>query len=132
MSEMRFASRHHTISLRWLLATLGGPLILLCTGAVARADAPNGDPQGEKIAKQICSACHVVAKDQEFPPILDPPAPSFQEIANRPGMNAATIRRFVATTHWDTKTLPMRMPSPMLLDRQIDAVAKYLLSLRTP
>jgi len=132
MNHMRLASRHHTTLSQWRVAIFGATLILMCTGTSSWADAPKGEQQGEKIAQQICSACHVVAKDQEFSPILDPPAPSFQEIANRPGTNAATIRRFVATTHWDTKTLPMRMPSPMLLDQQIDAVTKYLLSLRTP
>jgi hypothetical protein len=34
-----------------------------------------------------------VATDQEFPPILEQPAPSFADTANRPGMTAKSIPR---------------------------------------
>jgi mono/diheme cytochrome c family protein len=86
--------------------------------------------KGKSIAEKVCSACHVVEATQEFPPILDPPAPSFVDIANRPDTDAAKIRHFVSTTHWDTKTLPMKMPNPMLLDSQTADVARYVMSLR--
>lgn len=32
--------------------------------------------RGEHIARLVCSACHLVAQDQEYPPILVQPAPS--------------------------------------------------------
>ena len=86
--------------------------------------------RGEHIARLVCSACHVVAADQEFPPLLRPPAPGFEEIANRPDTNAATVRRFVMETHWDMKTLPAQMPSQMLSKAEATAVASYLVSLR--
>ena len=85
---------------------------------------------GESIARVICSACHVVAKVQEFPPLLQPPAPSFEEIANRPGTTVDSVRHFVTHTHWDTKTLPMKMPDVMLTNEQASLVARYLVSLR--
>jgi mono/diheme cytochrome c family protein len=86
--------------------------------------------RGQHIARLVCSACHVVAHDQEFPPILRPPAPSFEEIANRSGLTLQTVRRFVLQTHWDLQTLPMQMPNPMLAPPDATAVAKYILSLR--
>ena len=108
------------------LATLG------CAVAASASDA-RPDPaiaRGAEIARDVCAACHVVAERQEFPPLLDRPTPSFMEIANRPGMDAKAIQRFITSTHWDEKTLPMRMPDLMITPRQSAAVARYIMSLR--
>ena len=86
--------------------------------------------RGQHIAQLVCSACHVVAHDQEFPPILRPPAPSFEEFANRPNMSLQTVQRFVLQTHWDMKTLPMQMPAQMLPKSDTTAVARHVLSFR--
>jgi mono/diheme cytochrome c family protein len=96
------------------------------------ADAPGRADiaQGEHIARIVCSACHVVASDQEFPPILNQPTPDFSEIANRPGTTAATLQHFVLNTHWDVNKLPMTMPNPMLTQDQAREVARYIISLR--
>src|SRR5512146_1258466 len=62
-------------------------LVVLGSGS-AYAQKPHRDPpleRGEHVARLVCSACHVVAENQEFPPLLNPPAPSFMEIADRPG-----------------------------------------------
>jgi len=85
---------------------------------------------GRQVAMQICAACHVVAPAQEFTPLLNPPAPPFAEIANRADSTRASLRHFVAHTHWDEKSLPLTMPSPSLTDSQIAAVVAYILSLR--
>jgi len=86
--------------------------------------------RGEHIARLVCSACHVVAVNQEYPPLLVKPAPSFAEIANRPGVSAGSLQHFILNTHWDTDTLPMTMPSPMLSKDEALAVAHYILTLR--
>lgn len=88
--------------------------------------------RGEHIARIVCSACHVVAKDQEYPPILDTPGPTFQDIANRPTTTEKSLRHFITTTHWDMETIPMTMPNPMLTPEDTRAVARYILSLRSP
>ena len=88
--------------------------------------------RGEHIARLVCAVCHVAAADQEFPPLLRPPAPSFEEIANRPDTSVETVRRFVIETHWDMKTLPAQMPNQMLSKAETTAVARYLLTLRKP
>jgi mono/diheme cytochrome c family protein len=88
--------------------------------------------RGEEVARSVCSACHQVAADQEFPPLLVQPTPSFTEIANRPGTSVRSLERFITMTHWNEETIPMRMPNPMLTSEDTAAVAHYILSLRSP
>ncbi len=86
--------------------------------------------RGAQIAQMLCSACHVVAENQQYPPLLEDPAPSFQSIANRPQVSEAALRHFVATTHWDEKTIPFTMPDPGLTRPESAAVIRYILSLK--
>ena len=92
--------------------------------------APRSMSRGEDVARSVCSACHQVAADQEFSPLLEQPTPSFTEIANRPGTSVRSLERFITMTHWNEKTIPMRMPNPMLTPQETAAVAHYILSLR--
>jgi mono/diheme cytochrome c family protein len=86
--------------------------------------------RGEDVARNVCSACHLATRDQ--PPASVPPqGPSFTDIANRPDTTLKSLRKFIATTHWDMKTLPATMPNPMLTDSQVSDVSHYILSLRT-
>lgn len=107
------------------LCQLAAPPVL-AADASGRADVASG----EHIARILCSACHVVARDQEFPPILNQPGPNFSEIASRPGTTAATLQHFVLNTHWDVNKVPMTMPNPMLTQDQARQVARYIMSLR--
>lgn len=87
--------------------------------------------RGEHIARFVCATCHVVAKNQEFPPLLSRPAPSFLDIPNRPGVTAEGLERFITTTHWDNPDkIQMTMPSLLATPEQARAVARYILSLR--
>lgn len=85
--------------------------------------------QGHRLALAICGYCHIAADDQRSPPILQPPAPSFASIAQRPGVSAESLRLFLSTTHGGDGAAK-GMPSPELLDNQIRQVSAYLLSLR--
>jgi len=136
MSEYtRQPSKPPGIQWRQALVGLLGAVALcgMLMPAIGAGAAPKGSTvaDGEHIARLICSACHVVASDQEFPPILNKPAPSFKDIANRPGTTAESLQRFIASTHWDVDTIPMTMPNPMLDKEQITAVSRYILSLRS-
>jgi hypothetical protein len=62
--------------------------------------------------------------------MLNQPAPSFADIANRPDSSATSLRRFLTKTHWDQNTIPMSMPSMMLTNDQAAEVTSYILSLR--
>lgn len=118
------------------MALLGAWVLgMTAAGASSRAGqppvaGPGSAAQGEHIARTICSACHVVASDQDFPPLLREPAPPFAEIANRPGTTDKSLRHFITSTHWNERTLPMRMPNPQLTDEQTRAVTRYILGLR--
>jgi mono/diheme cytochrome c family protein len=107
---------------------------LVATAASAQqasvADADNVQ-QGHRLANLICSNCHIAAPDQPFAPILRPPAPSFESIAQRRTTSAVFIRSFLATTHRDISN-PEGMPNPQLLDFQIEQVTAYFMSLRRP
>ena len=86
--------------------------------------------RGERVAQEQCSACHLVAKKQQFLPLLKAPAPSFQSIADRPQTSETKLRVFLATTHWDLKTVPITMPNPHLSNADGAVVVRYILSLR--
>jgi len=61
---------------------------LMTSNAVFAASGDNspnaGDVSaGHALALRLCTPCHVVSPDQEMPPILREPAPSFRTIANK-------------------------------------------------
>lgn len=121
---------------KWRLnkaALTAGSLLLigtLTTGASIRALSEEAAiSQGHRFALLVCAACHVVATDQGGPPILRIPGPSFDAIANKPEITAASLRAFLTTTHAKI-AIPAGMPNPQLADYQIDEVVSYILSLR--
>ena len=87
--------------------------------------------RGKHLAQLLCGACHLVAQDQEFPPYLKQATPSFFEIAARPQTNSSSLRRFLTSTHWDQKSIPMRMPNPLLTEEQTRTLSHYILCLRS-
>jgi Cytochrome c len=88
------------------------------------------DPvEGHRLAIALCTPCHVVATDQELPPVLYKPAPPFLVIANRPNTTEASLRQFLLTTH-STMRPTFTMPNPALADYQLNAIVAYLLSLK--
>jgi mono/diheme cytochrome c family protein len=109
-------------------------LIALCVvaGPAWSQESSNTDDvqRGHKLAVDVCAMCHVAAPDQLSAPVLRPPAPSFQSIAQRPTTNPDSIRRFLTTTHMGLDN-PNGMPNPSLLDFQIRQVTAYLLTQRT-
>ena len=108
------------------------PLVAIAIlSPTAHAQAPEGNAAaGHEFALKVCSACHVVATDQEFPPIRRPPAPAFRSIANRPATTAESVRTFLLSTH-RTIEQPYNMPNLALSDDQVANEAAYILSLRT-
>ena len=110
-------------------------LVVLClaAGPARSQDASNPDNvrQGHDLAVKVCAFCHVAAKDQEILPILKPPAPSFESIAQRKTFDIDSVRTFVTTTHRDISGGSLKgMPNPELLDFQVKQVVAYLQSLR--
>ena len=52
--------------------------------------------RGLALARQHCAACHAVTANGTSP---HPQAPSWDDIANRPGTTERTLRRFLADSH---------------------------------
>lgn len=78
-----------------------------------------GDPaEGERLARQWCAACHVVADDQESGTEA---VPSFTEIAETRGFSEATLAGFLADPH-------PKMPDMNLTNREISNLTSYILS----
>ena len=86
--------------------------------------------KGHQLAALVCSTCHMAAPDQPVAPVLQPPAPSFQSIAQRSSTSGESLRAFLTTTHRNVRN-SAGMPNPALNDSQIGQVDAYLLSLRS-
>jgi mono/diheme cytochrome c family protein len=108
-------------------------LITLAMGPAVAFAQPAANPddvsKGHYLAVMVCSICHVAAPDQERMPMLKPPAPPFAEIAQRADTNAASLTKFISTTHRGLDS-PAGMPNPRLADYQVEEVVAYILSLR--
>jgi cytochrome c len=117
---------------RFVLTTVFAALVSVFSCGVRAQELPAaGDPQeGHRLALKICDACHIAAADQQSPPILRHPAPSFRVIADRRGTTAASLRTFLLTTH-ATIAEPANMPNPQLTDDQVTQLVSYILSLRS-
>jgi len=77
----------------------------------------------------LCNQCHVAARDQAQAPTLDPPAPSFESIAQQKDTSAESLAHFLTTTHQGLNN-PKGMPNPELADFQVNEIVAYILSLR--
>jgi mono/diheme cytochrome c family protein len=92
-------------------------LLSLTFMAALAGSARAADPfEGEKIAKRWCSACHVVAADQKRGSTTAPP---FSEIANKPGLTAASIALFLLRPH-------PPMPDMSLTRNEASDLAAYI------
>jgi len=98
--------------------------------SVAAAETTGNPAEGHRLALKICAACHLVASDQQSPPLLRKPAPNFQAIAGRRDISGASLQQFILTTHSDIAT-PDNMPNPQLTDDQASDIASYIVSLRS-
>ena len=92
-------------------------------------DTTNDVGKGRHLAIMLCTTCHVVAPDQPYAPTLNPPAPSFESIAQRSETDGDSLRKFLTTTYQGLDK-PKGMPNPVLADSQIRTISAYLLSLR--
>ncbi len=97
------------------------------SGAMANADIR----AGFRVARDVCSACHIVQPGQPGGSALLHPGPSFQEIANRPDSTEDSLHAFINGTSWNMATRPITMPRQGLSERSTDQVVSYILSLKT-
>jgi len=85
--------------------------------------------EGRALARASCATCHVVSDAAKQASALQPPAPAFPEIVNRPSFSADAIRQLLTSNH--RRLGPdQTMPNPRLSEYQIEAIVAYLETLR--
>lgn len=117
----RVRKTEHLSSIRYAIACVVITLAHQTLGG-ARADNVGDFRLGEAIARKECSVCHQIDR---LKPAKANSAPSFASIAKMESATRLSIRVFLHSTH-QKKT----MPSLVLSDDEVDAVAEYILSLR--
>ncbi|MCA1456058.1 cytochrome c [Bradyrhizobium sp. BRP22] len=94
----------------------------LAAGTAVQAQHIGDIRQGRQLALGVCASCHAVRAGQPQSPLAT--APSFEKIANTPGMTAAALN------FWLTAHAHPTMPLLILSSQQVRDVSAYILSLR--
>jgi len=99
--------------------TLVTGVAAIATRAGAQADSADVGA-GRKLAKTQCAQCHGVDADAHS---ANPAAPTFETIANVPGMTATALTVALRTSH-------RSMPNLIIEPRDADNIIAYILSLK--
>ncbi len=105
-----------------LMPKLAIASLLLLPGAAVAQDLGNAK-LGKEFAERVCADCHDVEAGGEIS--LNPDAPSFQSVADTPGMSVRALAVWMQTSH-------PTMPNLILKPDDMDNVIAYIMSLRTP
>jgi hypothetical protein len=107
----------------------------VCLGLLVSTTArANGSPEetGLALARDYCSACHRVSAEQRPPAKVtvdtgsgseEYEAPSFHQVAARPGRDADYLRTFIQAPHY-----PMR--EQLFIPEELEQIVAYILSLK--
>jgi mono/diheme cytochrome c family protein len=101
---------------------------LLLTPA-ASAQVVGDPPAGQRVAMEICAACHAVMPGEGVDPDPDPlpfkelKALPFEDIANTPGVTAMALFAWLTSSH-------PTMPDIRLEEEELRNVAAYILALK--
>lgn len=99
-------------------------MVLLLSASSANmtfAREPGNPESGFNYAKQACATCHAIRKGDRFSP--HPKAPSFEAIANTPGVTGISLAAILHSVHEN-------MPNFVLSPNERDNVIAYILSLK--
>lgn len=97
-------------------------ILALALQASVASGQERGDPEkGLEFAQEVCAECHGVRKGYE--PSQEPFAPTFEAIANSPGMSELALSVFLRTPH-------ATMPNLVLSEAEIANVISYIVSLK--
>ena len=102
---------------------LAATVLILLTSALAparSAEQAGAVEEGRRIAREACAQCHLI--EGAVKPATD--APSFAAVAAMPATTSVALKVFLKTPHG-------KMPDLILGEAEIDALAAYILSLRT-
>jgi mono/diheme cytochrome c family protein len=109
--------------MNWIRCPIGllGVVVALLAGSQAWAQDAGNRGAGLVLARQICSECHAIEKAQAHS--LNADAPSFETIANVPGMTATALSVALQRSH-------QTMPNVMLNANELSDIIAYILSLQ--
>jgi mono/diheme cytochrome c family protein len=93
---------------------------LLGSGYAAHAQEADVEA-GKAYAEQVCAACHAVLPNEEFSPL--PEAPTFQSVADTPGMTELALSVWLQSSH-------PTMPNIVLEQDDLRNVVAYIRSLK--
>lgn len=104
---------------------------LTATATYAQSKPIDGSAEaGRDFALQACTGCHIVARDQPYPPIYKGkghPA-EFRDIANRPNVSAVSLRDYLASLPVIPQT--GQMANPDLSEEEMRNVSAFIMTLR--
>ncbi len=80
--------------------------------------------KGLAFAQERCAACHAVGINGSSP---NPESPSFEDIANQPGLTRTSLRRFLTDSHNYPDAMQFTVERS-----EIRNLADYMLTLRRP
>ena len=101
-------------------AILAAASVAVLSGSAAAQDL--GDAKrGHLMAETVCSECHAI--DKGAPRSRNGKAPTFETLAQTPGLNEMALRVALRTSHRE-------MPNLMLKNQEVDDVIAYISSLK--
>lgn len=93
------------------------------TSAMAAAQADTPELRGQRFAQNRCADCHAVERLQTSPV---PNAPSFEAVANVPGVTRESLSHWLNTSHDYPREMYFEIPA-----ERIDDLVAYMLTLRS-
>jgi len=112
-----------TMIRKMLVFPLGLGLAATALAAPAHRSAP-AVQRGHAFAEAHCAACHAITANGSSP---NPEAPPWDDVANRPGLTAATFAAFLADAHNYPAAMDFKVERSVISD-----LAAYMLTLRKP
>lgn len=92
-------------------------------GSCFAANAQDADIEaGAAYAEQVCAACHAVLANEQYSPL--PQAPTFQSVADTPGMTELALSVWLQSSH-------PTMPNIILTPDELRNVVAYIRSLKS-
>jgi len=96
-------------------------VMMLTLGSAALAQEADVEA-GAAYAEQVCAACHAVLPNEQISPL--PQAPTFQSVADTPGMTELALTVWLQSSH-------PTMPNIILKPDDLRNVVAYIRSLET-
>ena len=116
----------------WQSIGVGALLLTWNIQAVAAASSDEALIRGGRtVANTVCIGCHIVSPNQTLVPLYEGRLPSFENIANRPGLTAQSLRDLMASASWHNYALPQTLsPMSRISERDREQVVAFILSLK--